>query len=65
MVSPVGLNSHWTVNDPFVQPERREKGGRALTEAATQLARDHGVEHLILMTQVEIERAQGLFESLG
>ena len=65
-VSTVGLNSRWTLNDLFVLPECREKGtGRALMEAATQLAREHGVARLILMTQVENERAQRLYESLG
>lgn len=65
-VSTVGLNARWTLNDLFVLPECRDKGtGRALMEAATQLARDHGVARLILMTQVENERAQHLYESLG
>lgn len=65
-VSTVGLNSRWTLNDLFVLPECREKGtGRALMEAATQLAREHGVARLVLMTQVENERAQRLYESLG
>ncbi|GEN26596.1 putative N-acetyltransferase YhfO [Halovibrio variabilis] len=65
-VSTVGLNARWTLNDLFVLPECREKGtGRALMEAATQLAREHGVARLILMTQVENERAQHLYESLG
>lgn len=65
-VSTVGLNARWTLNDLFVVPECREKGtGRVLMEAATQLAHDHGVARLILMTQVENERAQHLYESLG
>ncbi|WP_404343914.1 GNAT family N-acetyltransferase [Vreelandella venusta] len=65
-VSTVGLNARWTLNDLFVLPECREKGtGRALMEAATQLACEHGVARLILMTQVENERAQRLYESLG
>lgn len=60
-VSTVGLNARWTLNDLFVLPECRDKGtGRALMEAASQLARDHGVARLILMTQVENERAQHL-----
>lgn len=64
-VSTVGLNARWTLNDLFVLPECRDKGtGRALMEAATQLAREHGVARLILMTQVENERAQHLYESL-
>nr|WP_290702405.1 GNAT family N-acetyltransferase [Halomonas sp. UBA3074] len=65
-VSTVGLNARWTLNDLFVLPECRDKGtGRALMEAATQLAHEHGVARLILMTQVENERAQHLYESLG
>ncbi|MDQ7728971.1 GNAT family N-acetyltransferase [Halomonas sp. SpR8] len=65
-VSTVGLNARWTLNDLFVLPDCREKGtGRALMEAATRLAHDHGVARLILMTQVENERAQYLYESLG
>jgi ribosomal protein S18 acetylase RimI-like enzyme len=65
-VSTVGLNARWTLNDLFVLPECRDKGtGRVLMEAATQLAHDHGVARLMLMTQVENERAQHLYESLG
>lgn len=65
-VSTVGLNARWTLNDLFVLPGCRDKGtGRALMEAATQLAHDHGVARLILMTQVENERAQRLYESLS
>ena len=65
-VSTVGLNARWTLNDLFVMPEFREKGiGRALMQAATQLAREQGVARLILMTQVENKRAQHLYESLG
>mgnify|MGYP003674048029 FL=1 len=65
-VSTVGLNARWTLNDLFVCPDGRERGtGRALMEAATQLAREHGVARLILMTQIENERAQHLYESLG
>ncbi|TVP50206.1 MAG: GNAT family N-acetyltransferase [Halomonas sp.] len=65
-VSTVGLNARWTLNDLFVLPDCREKGtGRALMEAATQLASEHGVARLMLMTQVENERAQHLYESLG
>ena len=65
-LSTVGLNARWTLNDLFVLPDCRDKGtGRALMEAASQLAREHGVARLILMTQVENERAQHLYESLG
>ena len=65
-LSTVGLNARWTLNDLFVLPDCRDKGtGRALMEAASQLAREHGVARLMLMTQVENERAQHLYKSLG
>lgn len=65
-VSTVGLNARWTLNDLFVLPNYRDQGaGKALMEAATQLAWEHGVARLILMTQVENQRAQHLYESLG
>lgn len=65
-LSTVGLNARWTLNDLYVAPEGRGQGaGRALMQAAADLARDHGVARLILMTQVENERAQRLYESLG
>ncbi|WP_144980761.1 GNAT family N-acetyltransferase [Halomonas sp. C22] len=65
-VSTVGLNARWTLNDLFVQPASRTQGtGRALMEAAARLAQEHGVARLILMTQVENQRAQALYESLG
>ena len=65
-LSTVGLNARWTLNDLYVSPESRGQGaGRALMGAATALAREHGVARLVLMTQVENERAQRLYESLG
>lgn len=65
-LSTVGLNARWTLNDLYVAPEGRDQGaGRALMQAAADLARDHGVARLVLMTQVENERAQRLYESLG
>ncbi|RUR35354.1 GNAT family N-acetyltransferase [Vreelandella populi] len=65
-LSTVGLNARWTLNDLYVSPEGRGQGvGRALMEAAAMLAREHGVTRLVLMTQVENERAQRLYESLG
>lgn len=65
-LSTVGLNARWTLNDLYVSPESRGQGtGRALMQAAAQLAREHGVARLVLMTQVSNERAQGLYESLG
>lgn len=60
------MNARWTLNDLYVLPEYRSQGvGRALMGAAADLAQDHGVARLVLMTQVENERAQRLYESLG
>ncbi|MGO2148448.1 GNAT family N-acetyltransferase [Halomonas sp.] len=65
-LSTVGMNARWTLNDLYVLPEYRSQGvGRALMSAAADLAQDHGVARLVLMTQVENERAQRLYESLG
>ncbi|WNL38594.1 GNAT family N-acetyltransferase [Halomonas sp. PAMB 3264] len=65
-LSTVGLNSRWTLNDLFVAPDARGLGaGRALMNAASALAREHGVPRLVLMTQVENSAAQRLYESLG
>lgn len=65
-LSTVGMNARWTLNDLYVLPDCRSQGtGRALMNAAADLARDHGVARLVLITQVENERAQRLYESLG
>ncbi|RUR33131.1 GNAT family N-acetyltransferase [Vreelandella nanhaiensis] len=65
-LSTVGLNARWTLNDLYVSSGSRGQGaGRALMDAAATLAREHGVARLVLMTQVENERAQRLYESLG
>lgn len=65
-LSSVGLNVRWMLNDLYVSHDCRAQGtGRALMKAAADLARDHGVARLVLMTQVENERAQRLYESLG
>ncbi|MGP9663086.1 GNAT family N-acetyltransferase [Halomonas sp. AOP22-C1-8] len=65
-LSTVGMNARWTLNDLYVLPEYRRQGvGRALMSAAADLAQDHGVTRLVLMTQVENKRAQRLYEALG
>ncbi|WP_447527629.1 N-acetyltransferase family protein [Vreelandella sp. TE19] len=65
-LSTVGLNARWTLNDLYVAPNARQRGaGRALMEAAASLAHEHGVARLVLMTQVENEPAQRLYEILG
>ncbi|SJN14697.1 acetyltransferase, GNAT family [Halomonas citrativorans] len=65
-LSTVGMSARWTLNDLYVLPEYRSQGvGRALMSAAADLAQDHGVTRLVLMTQVENKRAQRLYEALG
>lgn len=65
-LSTVGMNARWTLNDLYVLPEYRRQGvGRALMSASADLAQDHGVTRLVLMTQVENKRAQRLYEALG
>lgn len=65
-LSTVGMNARWTLNDLYVLPEYRRQGvGQALMNAAADLAQDHGVARLVLMTQVENQSAQRLYETLG
>ncbi|MBP5979922.1 MAG: GNAT family N-acetyltransferase [Halomonas sp.] len=65
-LSTVGMNARWTLNDLYVLPEYRRQGvGRTLMNAAADLAQDHGVARLVLMTQVENQSAQRLYETLG
>ena len=50
----------------YVAPERRGRGiGRALLEAAADLARELGAAHLDLNTSVDDVAARALYESFG
>jgi ribosomal protein S18 acetylase RimI-like enzyme len=50
----------------YVVPERRGEGlGRALLEAAIELARSEGADHMDLGTSEDDRAARGLYESLG
>jgi ribosomal protein S18 acetylase RimI-like enzyme len=56
----------WILHDLFVSPSARGAGaGRALMEAAADLARETGACGLGLATAVDNTVAQGLYESLG
>lgn len=56
----------WILHDLFVSPGARGAGaGRALMEAATDLAKETGACGLSLATAVDNTAAQGLYESLG
>lgn len=66
MLSTVSLASRWLLNDLFVIPEARGRGvGRALMQAAADLAREHGVPSLMLRTQTHNHVARTLYASLG
>jgi ribosomal protein S18 acetylase RimI-like enzyme len=66
VLSTVSLAPRWILNDLFVAPDARGQGiGRALMQAAAELARDHGVPRLSLSTQTGNGAAQRLYESLG
>jgi GNAT superfamily N-acetyltransferase len=66
LLSTVRLAPLWLLNDLFVAPEARRSGvGRALMQAARELARAHGVGHLKLATGIDNRTAQALYESLG
>ncbi|REC95315.1 GNAT family N-acetyltransferase [Kushneria indalinina] len=64
--STVSLSSRWLLNDLFVAPHARGRGiGRALMQAAANLAREQGVTSLMLRTQTHNHAAKALYESLG
>ncbi|WP_104202812.1 GNAT family N-acetyltransferase [Billgrantia saliphila] len=66
LLSTVRLAPLWLLNDLFVAPSARRGGvGRALMQAARELAESQGVGHLKLATQIENHAAQALYESLG
>ncbi|WP_010629779.1 GNAT family N-acetyltransferase [Halomonas sp. KM-1] len=66
LLSTVRLAPLWLLNDLFVAPEARRSGvGRALMQAARELAHAHGVGHLKLATEIDNRTAQALYESLG
>lgn len=54
------------IEELYVVPERRGRGlGRALLEAAIELARDRGAEHIDLTTGEGDTAARSLYESAG
>ncbi|SPJ32066.1 GNAT family N-acetyltransferase [Kushneria phyllosphaerae] len=66
MLSTVSLASRWLLNDLFVAPQARGRGiGRALMQAATARAQEHGASSLMLRTQTHNHAAKALYESLG
>ncbi|WP_456268477.1 GNAT family N-acetyltransferase [Kushneria sp. AK178] len=64
--STVSLSARWLLNDLFVMPGARRRGvGRALLQAAADLARERGVTSLMLRTGTHNHAAKALYASLG
>lgn len=64
--SSLRLAPIFILNDVFVTQHARCVGlGRALVQRAADYARTHGASYLVLETQKENIRAQGLYEALG
>ncbi len=64
--SSVGLGPIMILNDLFVAPAFRRHGvARLLMDAATNLARQHRCQRLVLLTEHTNTPAQRLYESLG
>lgn len=66
LFSTVRLAPQWRLNDLFVAPQARRRGvGRALMNAARDLALAQGVRQLTLATRIDNQAAQALYEALG
>ena len=62
----IGARRAWILNDLFVAPEARRQGvGRALMDAAKQMAEQTGAAWLELATATDNARAQALYRSCG
>ena len=56
----------WLLNDLFVAEQARRSGvGQALLHASAELARQHGVQRLDLVTAVDNHTAQALYQAQG
>ncbi|EMO40366.1 GNAT family N-acetyltransferase [Leptospira noguchii] len=62
----LSMKRAWILNDLFVRPKYRKKGGgRALIEETTKFARDTGAKYIQLSTAFDNHTAQKLYESIG
>ncbi|TGN01186.1 GNAT family N-acetyltransferase [Leptospira yasudae] len=62
----LSMKRAWILNDLFVRPEYRKKGGaRALIEQSAVLARGTEAKYLQLSTAFDNHKAQKLYESIG
>ena len=65
-VYSAGPNAHSYLEELYVVPGLRGDGiGRALLEAALEMARGEGATHMELGTSTDDTAARGLYESLG
>ncbi len=62
----LSMKRAWILNDLFVRPKYRKKGGgRALIEETAKFARDTGAKYIPLSTAFDNHTAQKLYESIG
>ncbi|UOG41817.1 GNAT family N-acetyltransferase [Leptospira noguchii] len=62
----LSMKRAWILNDLFVRPKYRKKGGgRALIEETAKFARDTGAKYIQLSTAFDNHTAQKLYESIG
>jgi GNAT superfamily N-acetyltransferase len=62
----IGAKRAWILNDLYVTPDARRRGvGRALMEAARQMAEETGAAWLELATAKDNERARTLYRGCG
>ena len=62
----LSLAPSWILNDLYVDPSARQGGiGRALMEAARQLAKANGAAEVFLQTAHDNAPARSLYDSLG
>ncbi|EMN02705.1 FR47-like protein [Leptospira noguchii str. 1993005606] len=62
----LSMKRAWILNDLFVRPKYRKKGGgRALIEETAKFARSTGAKYIQLSTAFDNHTAQKLYESIG
>ena len=62
----IGAKRAWILNDLYVAPDARRRGvGRALMDAARQMAEETGAAWLELATAKDNERARALYRGCG
>jgi ribosomal protein S18 acetylase RimI-like enzyme len=66
LFTSVGMKRAWVLNDLYVLEEYRKLGaGKALVNAAAEMAKTAGAKWIMLQTHSDNVNAQGLYEKLG